>query len=64
MEGKEVYHDSMTEIGIVDECGGEFLEVTQSPDNAQPGTIKIDPHEWPTLKAAIDKMMKECRNYD
>jgi len=64
MKGKEVFHDSMTEIEIMDECGGEFLKVKQSPDDAEPGTIKLDLHEWPTLRAAIDKMMKECRNYD
>jgi hypothetical protein len=64
MEGKEIYHDSMTEIEIMDECGGEFLKITQSADDAQPGVIKLDLHEWPTLRAAIDKMMKECRSYD
>jgi hypothetical protein len=64
MEGKEIFHDSMTEIEIMDECGGEFLKITQSPDDAQPGVIKLDLHEWPTLKAAIEKMMKECRCYD
>jgi len=26
--------------------------------------IKLDLHEWPMLKAAIDKMIKECRSYD
>ena len=64
VKGEPIFHEGTTEIEIVDECGGEFLKITQSMDNAEPGVIKIDPHEWPMLKAAIDRMMKECRNYD
>ena len=62
VKGEPLYHEGTTEIEIVDECVGEFLKVTQSTDNAEPGVIKIDPHEWPTLKAGIDKMIKECRS--
>jgi hypothetical protein len=53
----------MTEIEIVDEAAGEFLKVSQCSEHHE-GSIKIDAEEWLTLKAAIDKMFKECRNYD
>jgi hypothetical protein len=53
----------MTEIEIIDEAAGEFLKVSQCSEHHE-GSIKIDPEEWPTLKAAIDKMFKECRNYE
>jgi hypothetical protein len=64
VKGEPIFHAGATEIEIIDEAAGEFLKVTQSPDDAEPGVIKIDPHEWPMLKAAIDRMMKECRSYD
>jgi hypothetical protein len=64
VKGEPIFHEGATEIEIVDEAAGEFLKITQSMDNAEPGVIKIDPHEWPMLKAAINRMMKECRNYD
>ena len=51
---------SATEIEIIDEAGGEFLKITQSGENHE-GMIKVDQYEWPTLKAAIEKMLKECR---
>jgi hypothetical protein len=64
VKGEPIFHEGMTGIEIVDEAGGEFVKVTQSPDDAEPGVIRIDPHEWPMLKAGIDRMLKECRNYD
>ena len=64
VKGEPIFHAGTTEIEIIDEAAGEFLKVTQSPDDAEPGRILIDPHEWPHLKAGIEKMLKECRNYD
>lgn len=62
-KGEPLFHESATEIEIVDEAAGEYLEVSQCSDSHE-GKIKIDPHEWPALKAAIDKMIKECRNHE
>jgi len=61
MKGESIFHKSMTEIEIIDEAGGEFLKITQSPDDKETQEILIDPYEWPTLKDAIDKMINECR---
>jgi len=61
MKGESIFHQSMTEIEIIDEVGGEFLKITQSPDDKETQEILIDPYEWPTLKDAIDKMINECR---
>ena len=62
-KGEPLFHESATEVEIVDEAEGEFLEVSQ---NGEPfsGKIRIDVYEWPALKAAIDKMIKECRGHD
>ena len=51
-KGESLFHESATEVEIVDEAEGEFLEVSQNI------------YEWPALKAAIDKMIKECRGHD
>lgn len=60
-KGEAIFHQSMTEIEIVDESGGEYLKITQSPDDKDTQEILIDPYEWTILKEAIDKMIEECR---
>ena len=62
LKGEPIYHEGSTEIEIVDEASGEFLEVSQC-DDSYDGKIKIDIHIWCALRAAIDKMIKECREY-
>lgn len=62
-KGEPIFHHSMTEIEIMDEAAGEFIKVSQCHDD-NVGSILIDKTEWPTLKAAIDKMLNECRNYE
>jgi len=62
-KGEPIFHESATEIEIVDEAAGEYLEVSQCSDSHE-GKIKIDVYEWPALKAAIDKMIKECRGHE
>jgi len=59
-KGEPIFHEGATEIKIVDDAGGEYLEVSQCSD-ANEGKILIDPLEWPVLKKAIDKMIKKCR---
>ena len=59
-KGEALYHEGATEIAIVDEAAGEYLEVSQCGEPFS-GKIKIDIYEWPTLRTAIDKMIKECR---
>jgi hypothetical protein len=61
-KGEPLFHNGVTNIEIIDEASGEFLEVSQCNDNND-GKIFIDPYEWSTLRAAIDKMIKECREY-
>ena len=61
-KGEPLFHNGVTNIEIVDEAAGEFLEVTQCSDSNQ-GKISIEKSEWPTLRAAIDQMIRECRDY-
>jgi hypothetical protein len=57
--GEALFSEMATEIRIVDEAAGEFVEVDQSA-RSDMGKISIDPEEWPTLRAAIDQMIDGC----
>ena len=54
------FSEYATEIKIVDEVDGEFLEVSQCA-RADLGKIAISPQDWPILRDAIDQMIKQCR---
>ena len=59
VKGEQIFDDSVTEIEIVDEAAGEFLEISQDDQR-----LRFDKEEWPHVRAAIEKMFKLCRNYD
>jgi hypothetical protein len=46
-------------VEVDDEGGGEF--VTVAAQGGCVSEIRIDPSEWPALRAAIDRMIGECR---
>lgn len=60
--GAELFDERATEVRIVDEAGGEFVEVEQRALRLKPGMIQVDPNEWPALRDAIDRMVAECRD--
>ena len=60
-EGDEIFSESCTTVEIADEAGGEFVTVRQSSDSGGE-EIKIDPIEWPSLRALIDEMIDQCRS--
>lgn len=57
--GQPTYSEMCTRIEITDEAAGEFVEVSQG--RADAGRIRIEPGEWPALRAAIDDMINLCR---
>jgi len=59
-KGDPIFANAATEIEIVDEAAGEYLEVSQCNDENE-GKIQIEPLEWPYLREAINRMIKECR---
>lgn len=54
-----IFSETSTDIEIVDEAGGEFVEVHQHHDGY--GKIGITPDEWPTLRKAIDHAVRQCK---
>lgn len=59
--GEPLYSDSATVVSIDDDCSGEFVAVEQHGPGL--GKITINPEEWPMLRKAIDRMVRECRDY-
>ena len=52
-----IFHERATRIEIEDEGGGEFVALRQS----EGGKVTLDPGEWPLLRAAINRMIRQCR---
>ena len=61
VKGDQIFCESITEVEIIDEAAGEFIEVRQE-DGSQ--KLRFDAEEWPHVRDAIEKMFKLCRNYD
>ena len=59
-EKESIFSEMATTVTIEDEAGGEFVVVEQS-GLVDAGKIRIDSTEWPALRAAIDRMILECR---
>ena len=59
--GEPLYSEMATIVSITDEAAGEFVEVSQSRCDGE-NKIQITPEEWPSLRAAIDSAISECRS--
>ena len=62
-DGKTFNDEGVTIIGIDDEGGGAFVTVRQEED-LNTNEIRIDPGEWPAVRAAINRMVRECGRVD
>ena len=62
-KGQPIFNQEATEVEIVDEAGGEYVEVRQCSDNCD-GKISITPLEWPEIFKAIDFMVSQCRDLE
>jgi hypothetical protein len=54
--GEPIFSEQSTRVEIVDEAGGEFLEIT----DGRLQKIQIIKEEWPQLKRAIENAVKWC----
>ena len=61
-EGCSLFELSATHIDIVDEAAGEFVTLTQHTDDRHGDhVVNINPDEWPAIRAAVNKLIKECK---
>ena len=61
--GKAMGGEGVTIIDMDDEGGGAFVTVRQEED-LNTNEIRIDPGEWPAVRAAINRMVRECGRVD
>ena len=59
-EGEPIFSERATIVRIDDEAGGEYIVVSQDSIPGR-GNVAINPEEWPDIRDAIERMMKECR---
>ena len=59
-EGEPIFSELATIVRIEDESGGEYIIVSQDSVPGR-GNVAINPEEWPDIRDAIERMMKECR---
>lgn len=59
-KGQPLFSEMTTEVRIVDQATGEYVEVEQTGSTGL-GKIAINSEEWPALRSAIDQMIAECR---
>ena len=52
-----IYSERATTVEITDEAAGEFVEVSQ-----EVGKIQLSPEEWPALRRAINRLVRDCRD--
>ena len=57
--GKTIDDEGVTIIGMDDEGGGLFVTIRQE-GNLDTNEVKIDPEEWPAIRAAVNRMVREC----
>lgn len=51
-----------THIAIDDEGAGEYVTITQhTTDRHGDHVVNINPDEWPAIRAAVNKLIKECK---
>ena len=62
-DGKTWADEGVTIIGMDDEGGGAFVTVRQE-EALNTNEIRIDPDEWPAVRAAINRMVRECGRVD
>jgi len=64
-KGAPIFSERCTNISIVDEAAGEFLEIEQQSCSlyTKKQTITIEATEWPALKGAIDNLLDDINKY-
>ena len=59
-EGSRLFDPAMFDISIFDDGECEVVQVSQRADDSN--QLRIDPQGWPTLRKAIDDMIRYCRD--
>jgi len=58
-KGDSIFSETATEVEILDEAAGEFVEIRQAY-----GTIRLDISEWLEIKKAVDTAFAQITKHE
>ena len=61
-EGNALSDCDLTEVRLVDDGGGEYLEIELVPIGGSTAVIRVNPDEWIHLRAAVNRLLKGCKS--
>lgn len=57
-----IFEYKATHVAIDDQGAGEYVTVTQCADDDHGDhVVNINPEEWPAIRLAVNKLIKECK---
>jgi hypothetical protein len=59
-----IFSERATEISIIDEAAGEFIEIRQCGDNPDQSVKIGDEREWKEIKDTVDMLFKNIRIHE
>jgi hypothetical protein len=60
-EGQPIFSERATEISIMDEAAGPFIEMRQFAENGEENILRFDVDEWPYITKAVGKLIQEIK---
>jgi hypothetical protein len=63
-KGEPIFSHQATEISIVDEAAGPFIEIKQFPQEGDEQTIKFNVDEWSYIAKAVGKILQEIEKLE
>ena len=63
-KGESIFSQLATEISIVDEAAGPFIEMRQFPEEGDEKNLRFDLDEWPHIAKAVGKLIQEIKKLE
>lgn len=61
-EGEPWFHELATEVSLEDEGSGYYVVLTQSPNDPEPGQVRIEPEELDLIYSAAKQLLTQHNN--
>lgn len=63
-EGEPIFSELGYTIEIDDESGGEYIHLKDGSITEDKDGVKINPEDWPTVKDAVDRLVKLIHEHE
>lgn len=63
--GADLFAESVTNIFIEDDAGGEFIKIEQQNrhESKEAQVIGLDPEEWPMVRKGVEMLLAEIEKH-